>query len=198
MTDKKNVPGWVHFAAGASGGTIGILITCPLEVVKTRMQSSKSAQFMSRLPTSSFFARSKTLMVLQDTFLKEGMRGLWRGLGPNLFGVVPSRSIYFSTYNFAKKTITQYTGRKETPLVHLTSAFCAGLTTTSVTNPVWLVKTRLQLSRASPDSRAHSAIECIKDVLRTEGVRGFYRGLMASYIGEACMLFPRMLSVISL
>ncbi|EPB67102.1 hypothetical protein ANCCEY_13810 [Ancylostoma ceylanicum] len=31
----------IHFIGGAVGGTAGTCITCPLEVIKTRMQSSK-------------------------------------------------------------------------------------------------------------------------------------------------------------
>lgn len=31
----------IHFVGGAVGGTAGTCITCPLEVIKTRMQSSK-------------------------------------------------------------------------------------------------------------------------------------------------------------
>lgn len=30
------VPSWVHFAAGGIGGTLGAVLTCPLEVVKVR------------------------------------------------------------------------------------------------------------------------------------------------------------------
>ena len=31
----------VHFVGGAAGGTAGTALTCPLEVIKTRLQSSK-------------------------------------------------------------------------------------------------------------------------------------------------------------
>ena len=30
---------WVHFVAGGIGGTVGAVVTCPLDVVKTRLQS---------------------------------------------------------------------------------------------------------------------------------------------------------------
>ena len=38
MTDLINPA--IHFLAGGIGGTIGAVATCPLEVVKTRMQST--------------------------------------------------------------------------------------------------------------------------------------------------------------
>ncbi|VDN86492.1 unnamed protein product, partial [Brugia pahangi] len=34
---------FVHFLGGALGGTAGTAITCPLEVVKTRLQSAEYA-----------------------------------------------------------------------------------------------------------------------------------------------------------
>ena len=37
---KKRANPIVHFVAGGIGGTVGAVLTCPLEVVKTRLQSS--------------------------------------------------------------------------------------------------------------------------------------------------------------
>jgi hypothetical protein len=39
-TDTKKVNPLMHFIAGGLGGTVGAVLTCPLEVVKTRMQTS--------------------------------------------------------------------------------------------------------------------------------------------------------------
>lgn len=38
--EKRHVRPIIHFMAGGIGGTVGAVITCPLEVVKTRLQSS--------------------------------------------------------------------------------------------------------------------------------------------------------------
>jgi hypothetical protein len=38
----------LHFMAGGVGGTVGAIITCPLEVVKTRLQSSEYRDRPSR------------------------------------------------------------------------------------------------------------------------------------------------------
>jgi len=39
MSDRDT---WIHLVAGGVGGTTGAIVTCPLEVVKTRLQSSNS------------------------------------------------------------------------------------------------------------------------------------------------------------
>lgn len=80
----------------------------------------------------------------------------------------------------------------DTTLVHALSAATAGVVTGTVTNPIWLVKTRLQLDKSrvgrngSTDMRKYrNSIDCVRQVVQQEGIRGLYRGLAASYLGVA-------------
>lgn len=105
---------------------------------------------------------------------------MFKGLGPNLVGVAPSRAVYFCTYshtkNFCNARLTP-----DTPVVHICSAACAGFMSCSITNPIWFVKTRLQL-----DQRSYGSIttfQCIKDIYNSKGIVGFYKGITASYFG---------------
>jgi solute carrier family 25 protein 33/36 len=66
------------------------------------------------------------------------------------------------------------------PLLHVTSAACAGFTSVTVTNPVWFVKTRLQLDESRDGSRA---FHVIRKIWREKGLFGFYKGITASYFG---------------
>lgn len=67
------------------------------------------------------------------------------------------------------------------PIVHILSASCAGFAASTATNPIWFVKTRLQLDQNSSDRM--TVRECIKKIYRTSGVAGFYKGISASYFG---------------
>lgn len=59
------------------------------------------------------------------------------------------------------------------------SASCAGFVSATLTNPIWFVKTRLQL-----DSNTKMTVtECVKRIYESQGVRGFYKGITASYFG---------------
>lgn len=53
----KQLPFWIHFMAGGLAGTVGALVTCPLELVKTRFQSSHFAS----IPTEKIGARGREL-----------------------------------------------------------------------------------------------------------------------------------------
>lgn len=56
---------------------------------------------------------------------QEGPKALFRGLGPNLVGVAPSRAIYFCAYSQTKKYLNTYLPT-DTAGVHIISASIAG------------------------------------------------------------------------
>jgi len=105
--------------------------------------------------------------------------------------VVPARAINFYTYGNGKKLISQYfNDGKEAAWVHLLAAATAGLVTGTITSPIWVVKTRLQLDRSQAQKtgvaqarRYKNAFDCTMQTVRHEGIRGLYRGLTASYLG---------------
>lgn len=69
----------------------------------------------------------------------------------------------------------------DSPIVHILSASCAGFAASTATNPIWFVKTRLQLDH---DSKTEMTVtECVKKIYRTSGFIGFYKGITASYFG---------------
>ncbi|XP_054717810.1 solute carrier family 25 member 36-A-like [Uloborus diversus] len=201
----------VHLVAGGLGGTAGAIATCPLEVVKTRLQSSVASfgpfNSVSAAPRSVTLPRfefcncssyERFSPVITDVPLRphqsfgiwrclkhivetEGARALFKGLGPNLVGVAPSRAVYFCTYshtkNFCNEKLTP-----DTPIVHIFSAASAGFMSCSLTNPIWFVKTRLQLDQRSYGSSI-TTVQCIKDIYNSKGLIGFYKGITASYFG---------------
>ncbi|KAK7159561.1 hypothetical protein R3I94_005797 [Phoxinus phoxinus] len=179
----------VHLFAGGCGGTVGAILTCPLEVVKTRLQSSSVTFYISEVQLSTVNGASMArvappgpLHCLKLILEKEGPRSLFRGLGPNLVGVAPSRAIYFAAYSTAKEKLNNVFDPDSTQ-VHMLSAGLAGFTAITVTNPIWLIKTRLQLDARNRGERRMSAFECVRRVYRSDGLRGFYRGMSASYAG---------------
>ncbi|XP_008307184.1 solute carrier family 25 member 36-A-like [Cynoglossus semilaevis] len=179
----------VHLFAGGCGGTVGAILTCPLEVVKTRLQSSSITLYVSEVQLSAVNGASVArvtppgpLHCLKLILRKEGYRSLFRGLGPNIVGVAPSRAIYFAAYSAAKENLNGVLEPDSTQ-VHMVSAGTAGFTAITATNPIWLIKTRLQLDARNRGERRMNAFECMRRVYQTDGLRGFYRGMSASYAG---------------
>ncbi|KAJ1653407.1 Pyrimidine nucleotide transporter, mitochondrial [Dispira simplex] len=186
---------WVHFIGGGVGGTVGAVLTCPLEVIKTRLQSStyRTQQLPSHHGVRlAFYQRAfqpvaSTWTSIRNLYTVEGIRGLFKGIGPNLVGVIPSRAISFATYGNAKRIYTELNGNQESSLIYLASAATAGIITATATNPIWLVKTRMQLQSSTRNSppKYNNSLHCIYRVIKEEGIRGLYKGLSASYLGVA-------------
>ncbi|KAA6408293.1 MAG: mitochondrial carrier [Lasallia pustulata] len=203
--DTPEAKPWAHFVAGGVGGMTAATVTSPLDVLKTRLQSDfyqsqiAASRAVRGIPPSSQlpFARSallhfsETFQILFSIHKIEGWRALFKGLGPNLVGVVPARAINFYTYGNGKRIISQtFNNGQEAAWVHLCAAATAGIATGTATNPIWLVKTRLQLDKSRAESSGFqssrqykNSLDCTMQTIRQEGIRGLYRGLSASYLG---------------
>ncbi|KAK6457160.1 mitochondrial carrier domain-containing protein [Scheffersomyces xylosifermentans] len=186
---KAAVKPWVHFVAGGIGGMVGAIVTCPLDVVKTRLQSDVYHAMYNKTPKSSnavvkaYQHLKETGSVIRELYVNEGSRALFKGLGPNLVGVIPARSINFFTYGFTKDVVTRnFSHGEEATWIHLVSGISAGFVTSTATNPIWLIKTRLQLDK-SKGKHYKNSWDCLKHVIKNEGIHGLYKGLSASYLG---------------
>lgn len=185
------------------GGMTAAALTAPLDVLKTRLQSdfyqaqvraTRASHTTTLNPVRAGLQHlSETGQILYSVYRTEGARALFKGLGPNLVGVVPARSINFYTYGNGKRLIAQYlNGGQEGVWVHLSAAVLAGVTTSTATNPIWMVKTRLQLDKNVAEQsggltrrRYKNSLHCVREIVREEGVRGLYKGMSASYLGVA-------------
>uniref|UniRef100_A0A3B3ZTE4 Solute carrier family 25 member 36 n=1 Tax=Periophthalmus magnuspinnatus TaxID=409849 RepID=A0A3B3ZTE4_9GOBI len=145
------------------GGTVGAILTCPLEVVKTRLQSSSITLYVSEVQLSTVNGASVARMTPP---------------GP----LHCLKAIYFAAYSTAKERLNGVFEPDSTQ-VHMVSAGLAGFTAITATNPIWLIKTRLQLDARNRGERRMNAFECVRRVYRADGLRGFYRGMSASYAG---------------
>lgn len=96
-------------------------------------------------------------------------------------------AVYFATYAKAKEVLGQ--GKEEHAGVHIGAAVAAGVTVNTVTNPIWVIKTRLQLQSSAAGVPYTGAMDCIRKMWQQEGIRGFYKGLMASYLGTPLQHF---------
>ena len=161
--------------SGGLAGTVASTITCPLEVVKTQLQSSGSGKTVSS--------------VVSAVYKADGWRGFWRGLPPTLLGIIPSRATYFWAYSTSKSILTPRIG--EGTLNAVLSGAAAGITGNTITNPIWMVKTRMQLLPDEGQRIYGGYGDAIKTIYREEGIGGFYRGITASYWGcaEGCIQF---------
>ena len=65
----------------------------------------------------------------------------------------------------------------------LSSSFVAGALTSCVTNPIWVVKTRMQQNVESFSGLRHALLT----IARNEGIRGLYSGIIPAIVGARCV-----------
>ncbi|KAL8477835.1 hypothetical protein ACS0TY_029941 [Phlomoides rotata] len=160
---------WENAAAGSAAGLATVTFTQPLDVIRTRLQVNDGR--LSNLPSYK-----NTLHALITITRTEGLKGLYAGFYPAVLGSTVSWGLYFYFYSKAKQRYLR--SREElSPGLHLAAAAEAGGLVTVCTNPIWLVKTRLQLQtpqQAHPYSGFHDAL---RTILKEEGWMTLYKGL---------------------
>ncbi|CAG9464007.1 unnamed protein product [Pedinophyceae sp. YPF-701] len=166
--------------AGAVAGAMTAVFVCPLDVLKTRLQ-------VQAIGTEQ---RYGTVMGgLRTIVRQEGTRALYRGLTPTLLALLPNWAVYFSAYERLKTGINNAANDnwRHTPAVHMAAACGAGVATVAVTNPLWVVKTRLQTQNMALGNLERplykGCIEALGRIAREEGIRGLYSGLAPSLVG---------------
>ncbi|KZZ89997.1 Mitochondrial carrier domain protein [Moelleriella libera RCEF 2490] len=163
----------VESIAGLSAGTVSTLVVHPLDIVKTRMQIYRSGASSS---SSSASAPPTTVAVLRSlTARPSPIASLYRGLAPNLLGNATSWASFF----FFKSRLLQ----GSSPADHFAASALAGCLTAALTNPVWVLKTRMLSSDRGSEGAYPSMVAGVRSILRTEGIAGFYRGLGVSLLG---------------
>ncbi|KAF9381604.1 hypothetical protein CPB97_007649 [Podila verticillata] len=175
-----------HTIAGAGAGLVTSVVTCPLDVVKTRLQNQGVVSAKSK-------SYKGTAGTLTRIWSEEGIRGLYRGLGPTIFGYLPTWAIYFTAYDYFKDLVARQTGHHESNLfVYIVAAMSAGATSTTMTNPLWVIKTRFMTQNEHTPYRYKNTLDAFTTIYRVEGLRGFYKGLGSSLMGisHVALQFP--------
>ena len=117
------------------------------------------------------------------------LASLYRGLTPNLAGNATSWASFFFFKSRFERVLVTYSPssgesrRRPTPADFFIASALAGAATSILTNPIWVLKTRMLSSDKGTVGAYPSMVAGAKTILRTEGVRGFYRGLAVSLFG---------------
>lgn len=172
---------------GSIAGTLGKLVEFPFDTIKVRLQSQPD-----RLP----LRYTGPLDCFRQSLAAEGVRGLYRGVSAPLAGAAAETACLFWSYGVAKEGLREYVWRGEgedVPLQGLVLAGAAsGAVTSLVLTPIELVKCRMQvpmqsssvdLSLKTPASGL-SPLTVIRTVFAQEGLAGFWRGQLGTFLRE--------------
>ncbi|XP_043188463.1 peroxisomal membrane protein PMP34-like isoform X1 [Amphibalanus amphitrite] len=172
----------VHAIAGATGSSVAMSLTYPLDTVRTRLQLEEGRRADS------------TLAVLAQLVSQEGVPTLYRGMGPVLESLFCSNFVYFYTFHGLKRLVV---GEHSAPK-DLLMAMTAGCINVLLTNPLWVANTRMKMegvaelrsragdkreSQERPQSRRYtSLLDAVRRIGCEEGTAALYNGLVPSLL----------------
>lgn len=173
--------------SGAVSGFVSGIVVCPLDVAKTRLQ----AQGLQSTGENRYY---KGLIGTFTTIVRdEGVRGLYKGLVPIIMGYFPTWMIYFSFYELCKDFYPRIIPQWDF-VSYSCSAITAGAVSTIVTNPIWVIKTRLMLQTHVSQNPTHykGTFDAFKKIYSQEGIKALYAGLVPSFLGllHVAIYFP--------
>lgn len=184
-------------AAGALTGGLGAGLANPFDVVRVRMAAeggvvdAATGKLSTGMRAGHAPRWGSSLECAADCARREGVvQGLMlRGVGASMSRAALLTAAQLSSYDHAKVHLRATLG-DGTPL-HVAAATVSGFVATVACNPADVVKSRLMSARGAGDGGA-TTLGMAAEVVRREGLRGFYRGFLPAYARIGPTIFIQM------
>ncbi|KAH9941230.1 mitochondrial carrier [Epithele typhae] len=177
--DSITIRAMKDIAFGSTAGICSKVFEHPFDLTKVRLQ----AQVLDA--TARF---SGPLDCLAQTWRKEGVRGLYRGLPAPIVGAMAENATLFWTYTEIQNTLRWSLGTPDLSLRQLACAGAgAGAVTSFVLTPIELVKCKMQVQMLiAPTSSAPlpGPLAVLAGVVRDTGLRGLWLGHTGTLLRE--------------
>lgn len=177
---------------GSIAGIAGKVVEYPFDTVKVRLQSQPD-----HLPLQY----KGPLDCFRQSIRQDGFRSLYRGVSAPFAGAAAETACLFWSYRLAQDFLRSnfyptLLGANPLPLTGLvTAGAISGGVTSIILTPIELVKCRMQVPLQSPldptlgrgtslSTSPLSPFAVIADVYRREGMLGFWRGQLGTFLRE--------------
>ncbi|XP_051140213.1 uncharacterized protein LOC127257790 [Andrographis paniculata] len=165
------------YVVGAGIFTGLTLALYPISVVKTRLQVS-----------SHDTVERNAFSVLKNLLRTDGIRGLYKGFGTVVTGTIPARIIFLTALETTKMTAFKMVEPLElsepthAAIANGLGGMMASLCAQAVFVPIDLVSQRLMVQGYSGHQTYNGGLDVVRKVIKSDGIRGLYRGFGLSII----------------
>ncbi|KAJ2746007.1 hypothetical protein GGI20_001709 [Coemansia sp. BCRC 34301] len=171
-----------HALAGAGGGIISMAVTYPLITVNTRLQVQRNDK------DSASYAGN--MDAIRKILSAEGIAGLFSGLESALFGAAVTNGVYYYFFEAVKAAFERASKRKNMSTVEsMVSGAVAGAMTCIITNPIWVVNTRLTVKQKKltaqadgRDAESPTTVQAFAEIIKDDGVLALWQGIIPALI----------------
>jgi solute carrier family 25 protein 34/35 len=161
----------INIFSGAASGILGAAAGSPFFLVKTRLQS-----YSPFLPVGTQHHYKNAVDGMRQIYASEGIKGLYRGVGPAMVRTGFGSSVQLPTYFFAKRQLVKHFGIEEGMPLHIASSTASGFVVCCVMHPPDTVMSRMYNQTGNLYT---SAFDCLFRTVKTEGILAVYKGYFA-------------------
>lgn len=167
-------------------------------VPDTKGHSYPLITLSTRAQVESKRAQTSTLDAVRHIIQREGISGLYSGLNSALFGISMTNFVYYYWYEWTRAAFekaAEKAGRaskKLTTVESIIAGAIAGSATVLLTNPIWVVNTRMTARRNGADEqglpgggkpkKSKSTIQTLLDLLKNEGPAALFSGVLPALV----------------
>lgn len=174
----------LDLVAGSFAGGTAVLFTYPLDLVRTKLAYQIVGPL--KLNVQGVLKSEQVYRGIIDCFSKTyreaGMKGLYRGVAPSLYGIFPYAGLKFYFYEEMKLHVPEE--HKKDIMVKLVCGSVAGLLGQTFTYPLDVVRRQMQVQRllASNSAQKKGTIETLVMIAQSQGWKQLFSGLSINYM----------------
>lgn len=175
-----------RLASGMFSGGLGAILSCPLDVVRTRMQAETGKLgYCGKIYTTGLRKGEKVrysglLRTIWVIFQQEGLQaGLYRGAGVTVTRAALLNGSQLASYDTLKHAISM----KEGPMLHTVCALFSGIIAQTVVMPIDTVKSSMMIGKTRQ--------QVWKTILE-RGPGWLYRGYLPACAGQGLIMVLQM------
>jgi solute carrier family 25 phosphate transporter 23/24/25/41 len=170
---------------GGLAGITSVTFTYPLDIVRTRLSiQSASFETIKKKSGEKLPGMWQVLVTMYKT--EGGVYALYRGIIPTVAGVAPYVGLNFMVYEIARKQFTPEGQKDPAAVGKLGAGAVSGAVAQTCTYPFDVLRRRFQVNTMSGMGYQYSGVfDAIRVIVKTEGVRGLYKGIVPNLLKVA-------------
>lgn len=186
--NKRLTPLQKEIVSGLTAGSITSIVAHPLDLIKLRLQllstdkTNLSSIHNNNLQKYKHVIRNIVTPIKNDLMINN----LYRGLTINVLGNSIAWALYFASYRSFKTIIgiSKNGNDWDNSMTYLISGGLAGIFTSIITNPIWVLKTRIMSTNKHSFNKSYDSISSTyKSLITKEGYKSLLKGLTPSILG---------------
>lgn len=174
----------LDLVAGSFSGGTAVLFTYPLDLVRTKL--AYQVVGTPKLNVKGIIPYEEAYKGILDCFSKTykgaGIRGLYRGVAPSLYGIFPYSGLKFYFYEEMKSHVPEE--HKKGIMVKLVCGSIAGVLGQTFTYPLDVVRRQMQVQQFSTSNSADmkGTLESLVMIVQKQGWKQLFSGLSINYL----------------